>query len=352
MFQINATTKKPENLAAGDYVTVEAREDEKGYYIALTVTKTDPPKGEEHAADSKVEITGEPASKNDSGVNVMQGPKYDAGDEGPPKLKRGKPVARATTHTEDAAPEPVSAPAPATIPPRTEPVDTRAAFIEQAKAAATGFLGSLPNFVCAQHTTRFVSENHGKDWRAVDLLSVDVVYDGGREKYEHLAINGKPSNKPAEESGAWSTGEFGTVLEDLFSPSTAARFRYSTSDRIAGFEASVYKFDVERPHSHWRVVYRSQYIFPAYRGTIWLDKKTARVLRLEMQATDIPKDFLADTTESAVDYEMVSLGAQKFLLPVHAEVLTCQRGTTVCDKNVIEFRNYHKFTGESNIIFK
>ena len=70
-----------------------------------------------------------------------------------------------------------------------------------------------------------------------------------------------------------------------------------------------------------------------------------------MQAVDLPKEFPADTAESAVDYELVSLGTDKFLLPVHSEVLTCLRGTSTCDKNVIEFRNYHKFSGESKILF-
>ena len=134
-------------------------------------------------------------------------------------------------------------------------------------------------------------------------------------------------------------------------PATNAKFRYSSSDRIAGFDTFSSKYSVERPNSHWKINYRSQWILPAYRGTVWLDKKTARVIRIEMQATDMPKEFLADTAESAVDYEMVSLGTRVFLLPVHAEVLTCERGTSVCDKNVIEFRNYHKFSGDSKIVF-
>lgn len=353
IFQVNETTKKPDKLSVGDWVAVEAREDANGYFIAVNVTKTEAPAGagaSESGAGAKSQSAGEPAAAPESGVNVLKGPKYDEGDEGAPKLKRGKPAPRAKGSTE---PETIAVVEPAAehVAQGSASVDARVQFLEQAKAAATGFLQSLPNFVCAQHTTRFVSENHGREWRAVDLLSVDVVYEGGREKYDHLTINGKPSKKPAEESGAWSTGEFGTVLEDLFSPRTAANFRYARSEKIGGFETAVYKFDVERPHSHWRVVYRSQYIFPAYKGTVWIDQKSARVVRIEMQGTDIPKEFLADTVESAVDYEMVSLGAQKFLLPVHAEVLTCQRGTTDCDKNVIEFRNYHKFTGESNIIF-
>ena len=345
VFQINEKTKKPADLSAGDEVAVEAREDDKGYYIAVSITKTGPAPGSQtktSIGDTSVEAAAaDPEPKPESGVNVLKGPKYDVDDEGAPKLKRGKPLARAKSTSEEVTAPPVADPA----------ADPRMVFIEEAKSASTGFLGSLPNFVCAQQTTRYVSEAKGKDWQAVDVLAVDVVYEAGREKYEHLTINGKPSKKPAEESGAWSTGEFGTVLADLFSPSTAAKFRYSRTEKIAGFEASVYKFDVQRPNSHWKIYFRSQWIMPAYRGSLWLDKKTARVLRIEMQATDVPKEFLADTTESAVDYELVSLGTQKFLLPVHAEVLTCMRGTSTCDKNVIDFRNYHKFSGESTIQF-
>jgi hypothetical protein len=44
--------------------------------------------------------------------------------------------------------------------------------------------------------------------------------------------------------------------------------------------------------------------------------------------------------------------ADKFLLPVHAEALSCWRNSNECQRNVIEFRNYHKFEGESVIKFE
>ncbi len=46
------------------------------------------------------------------------------------------------------------------------------------------------------------------------------------------------------------------------------------------------------------------------------------------------------------------LGPSKFLLPVHADNLACQRGRTICTKNTTDFRDYHKYSGESTIIFK
>jgi hypothetical protein len=70
-----------------------------------------------------------------------------------------------------------------------------------------------------------------------------------------------------------------------------------------------------------------------------------------MQADNIPTDFPLDTVEWAVDYDKVLLGGNSYFLPVHAENLGCQRGSSVCMKNTVDFRNYHKFTGESTINF-
>ena len=55
---------------------------------------------------------------------------------------------------------------------------------------------------------------------------------------------------------------------------------------------------------------------------------------------------------SAVDYDYVLIGEGKYLLPVHSEALSCGRGTSQCSRNVIEFRNYRKFTADTVITFE
>ncbi|MBV8817986.1 MAG: hypothetical protein JO022_06490, partial [Acidobacteriaceae bacterium] len=287
------------------------------------------------------------------------------GDDGPPKLKRGVPAAKkkpaAPVEEADATPprstaepsRPAEAAREQSAEPAPAPVVTnpRQAFIEKARDQAEGFLTGLPNYVCQEYTTRYQSE--GKSgWHALDVVSLELVYIDGKEDYRNIEINGKKWTKPVEESGAWSTGEFGTVLRDLFSPVTAAQFKYVKDSQASGLPAHLYDFSVDRAHSHWKVTIVSQSIYPSYKGSLWLDKGEARPLRIEMQATNIPPDFPEDSVESAVDYGYVSLGAQKFFLPLKAEVLSCHRGTNVCDRNVIEFRNYHKYAGESTITFK
>jgi hypothetical protein len=57
-----------------------------------------------------------------------------------------------------------------------------------------------------------------------------------------------------------------------------------------------------------------------------------------------------DSVETAVDYSYVRLGETSFLLPVHAESLGCERGTSNCSHNIIDFRNYHEFKSEIKIL--
>jgi hypothetical protein len=66
----------------------------------------------------------------------------------------------------------------------------------------------------------------------------------------------------------------------------------------------------------------------------------------------MPRSFPLDTVESAVDYDYTMIGDRKFLLPSHSEALSCERGTGNCSRNVIEFRNYRKFSADTSITFE
>ncbi len=328
-FQRSAKTKFYKNsqeisaseLEPGDRVSIEARQDQQGYLFAVNVYLDKP------TAKTTVE-TSTPA------------PARDPDDPGPPTLRRGIPPKRQTFTTQEEPPAPIA------------PIRAPDPLIQKARTAAESFSEKLPNYVCKQHMARFASTAHPADWKAVDVVSADVVYEGGQESYRNLAINGKPVKKTMEQlDGAWSTGEFGTMLRDLFSSATAADFRVSRESTIAGLRARVYSFEVEKPRSHWRVQVASQSINPAYKGSVWIDPSNTRVLRIEMQARSLPSQFPMDTVESAVDYQYLRIGTGEFLLPVHAETLSCQRGSNNCSRNTIDFRNYHKYDAQSNITF-
>lgn len=375
----------------GDQVSVEASEELDASMTAVNVYWE---KSASASADKKdqnkdgVVDTWKDAPKDAPRDAKTQSAAPDPADPGPPELKRGRPKDVADdrplipipSQPESAQPTPspksAAQPAPretasnvplpsVDLPPAESPTRERPEdqlptrpqqqdrLIQRAAEAALEFTETLPDYVCEEMMARAESQSRPANWRPLDVVTMEVVYDKGKENYRKVAINGKATTKPLSEiGGAYSTGEFGTMLIDLFSPASAAEFNARGESRIAGVTAKTYGFTVKRENSHWDLHFGPQTFSPAYSGTVWIDPSTGRVLRIEMQAQDLPKDFPADHVESATDYQNVRLGGtHEFLLPVHSETLSCQRGSDFCSRNTIDFRNYHKYTGESTVEF-
>jgi hypothetical protein len=167
-----------------------------------------------------------------------------------------------------------------------------------------------------------------------------------------VKVGGKKVESLEKTHGAWSTGEFGSIMISLFAPATRTEFHFNRTARIANINASVYSYRVAKEYSSWTVDAETKTYRPGYEGSVWIDPSSFKVLRIEMAAVDLPSDFPLAKVESATDYDYILLGGtQRYLLPVHAEMLSCQRNSTICSRNVIEFRNYHKYTSESTVTF-
>ncbi len=226
-------------------------------------------------------------------------------------------------------------------------------LLDKTKEWAATFTQGLPNFVCQQFTTRYTEVSRSEGWQAQDVITAKVLYEDGREGYKDITVGGKKTSKTMLElGGSTSTGEFASMLASIFDPVRNTDFKFYRSTTVGNSDAAIYDFKVTLPRSDWTITIGSQTLRPAYSGSIWVDKTSAQVRRIELQADNVPKDFPLDEIQSAIDYESVSLGTPKFLLPVRAENLSCQRGSSFCTKNTIEFRDYHKYSGESTVTFK
>jgi len=370
----------------GDQVSVEAQEEPGGYLTAVNVywekaASGTAPKSTDEAApvDTWKDVPRMSADKPAGTEQRVEAPpvadapiKPAADDPGPPRLRRG---GAADPSREKAAPVPDMPPVAYSTPVRIaapneervnviresddDPSPYRTApgkddpLIRRAADTALEFTDTLPSYVCTENIARYYSDTKPANFRPIDLVSTEVVYENGREDYRNVQINGKPSKKKLEETGgAWSTGEFGTVLINLFNPATAANFHFRRDSRAGNVMAKMYDFEVSKENSHWDIHAGAQSYMPAYTGSIWIDPKSSRVLRIEMEAQHMPGEFPLDHVESATDYANVRLGDLKeHLLPVHSEILSGERGSKQCSRNVIDFRNYHKYSGESTITF-
>jgi len=227
-------------------------------------------------------------------------------------------------------------------------------IIDKTREVAFEFAETLPDYIVKQYTTRYQSESasRGKtSWQALDIVTADVVAENGKESYKNLTINGKPS-KDVEKNGSWSEGEFLSTMQAILSPSSDALFTNKRATTIVNRSAWRYDYTIEQPRSSWQVIAGGSRFRPAYGGAVWIDKETSRILRIEMSARNLPREFPLDQIESTVDYDFVLIGKNKYLLPIHSEALSCERGTTECSRNVIDFRNYKKYGADTNITFE
>lgn len=379
-FKIEKATKlPPAALEPGDHVRVQATQDQEAYLTAKEISidkdvTKDAAKAAKPSESSPTSASSTEGSQPTTQAKITVPPVYqpakpDPEDEGPPKLRYGKPnpapakplppePAESTSNTvvTSASTEPNAISTEVKEvgkEPAAPALSPNAALIERAREWALTFTSALPNYVCQQFTTRYLKTPGQRDWQAKDVVSANVVFENGKEDYRNIAINGKAQSKKMEDlPGSWSTGEFGTTLRSLFSPGRRALFRFVKQSQIIGMTASVYDYSVKREYSDWRIQLGGQALIPAYSGRVWIDQKTARVIRIEMQADDIPVDFPLDKVESSNEYGLIRLAtADQYMLPSHAETLSCERGTTFCSRNAIEFRNYHKYSGEANITF-
>jgi hypothetical protein len=358
-------------------VHIAAAEDDEAFLTATTVElKKDAPREEPEApANATGGVAGRPGSNGTPAEDEeMARPTILKAPDAPgrPVLRHGKPTVSDPTSDDVASDstgtKPPSKPTAASAKPAkgdgvdftldndsaaTKHTNKNDDLLDKTREWAMTFTNGLPNFLCRQSTTRYIEQSRSEGFQPVDLVTAKVLYEEGREKYSEITVGGKRTNKSMMEiGGSTSTGEFASVLSGLFEDRARAEFKFLQSTTVGREPAAIYDFKVPLRNSNWTIVVGGQTLRPAYSGSVWIDKASAQVRRIEMQADNIPKDFPDDTIASAVDYEEVPLGTSKFLLPVHAENLSCQRGSSICTKNAIDFRDYHKYTGESTIEYK
>jgi len=229
----------------------------------------------------------------------------------------------------------------------------RLPLIEQARQHAFEFADELPNFIVTQVVTRYHEAPGDRDWRLEDKLEIELTYrvDKG-EEFKLLRVDGRPAKQSYQEiGGSTSTGEFGSMLGALFMPQSKAEFKEIKRENFHGRPTVVYDFKVRRTNSTSSISDKTsgRTVVAGYSGSVWIDAESKRVLRIESANEDIPAGFPVTLSENAVEYDWVAIGDEKFLLPVHAEVLLGWDSRKIYTKNVIEFKDYRKFEGRIKI---
>ena len=252
--------------------------------------------------------------------------------------------------------KPVAA-APKWQPPPAPNAMEQAAIIEEVREYALNYSKSLPNFLSTQVVRRYQANAPGSrymrssepSWVQVDLLTIRLSYYDQKEEYKLILHNNSPTKEDFKSlGGATSTGEFGSLLRDIFEPRTHARFGWDGWARLRDQVVMAFDYSVEQANSQWGIEYeRKDHIVPAYSGRILIDKESHVVLRITLNADNIPATFPVKMATTILDYDYTDISGHQFLLPLKSETQMSADG--VLSRNDTEFRLYRKYSAESDV---
>jgi hypothetical protein len=236
-------------------------------------------------------------------------------------------------------------------------------LLDQTRAATLAAAEAMPDFLVKQLIRRSVAYGTTSNWMPQDNLTIAVGYRANAgEQYKVLAVNGMPLSQEARESrdysrdvapGATSSGvEYISAVADVFMPESKTEFKVADTDQIQGRRTLVFEYQIEKSFSKLNLKADEASANVGSRGRVWIDRETNRVLRFEQIATEIPGDFPITAASSVIDYDWVTIGENKYLLPTHSEILltTVGRNRTIQSRNEIRFRSYQKFGAELKVI--
>ncbi len=250
-------------------------------------------------------------------------------------------------------------PAASKLPPEAEATE----LLDQTRAITLAAADAMPDFIVKQLIRRTIAYGTTNNWIPQDTLSIAVGYRANAgEEYKVLTINGLPLGQDVQESkdyskyvgGASSSGvEYISALADLFKPDSHTTFKPVDTDLLQTHRTVVYEYEVKLPYSKLTLTSdKTRTADVGSRGRLWIDRETNRVLRFEQIATEIPPDFPITAASSLIDYDWVTIGERKYVLPTHSEILitSVNKSQSLQSRNEIRFRGYQKFGAELKVI--
>lgn len=250
-----------------------------------------------------------------------------------------------------AAPPP---PPPAAKAPPKPPPDSveQAETIAAMRDYALNYTAKLPNFLCAQVTRRHLDPKDPRYRSAGDLIQEQISFYDHKENYKVQMMNGQAVHNISHDQigGVRSSGEWGSMLHNIFSPEDEAQFDWDHWGTLRGRSMYVFAYRIEKNHGYgmYDDETKKQYT-SAYTGLVYADHETKEIERITLKTVEIPSDFPVKEVALTLDYKPTDISGHVYTLPFHYELdSTHIRGNS---KNEADFKLYQVYGADTTISF-
>jgi len=234
--------------------------------------------------------------------------------------------------------------------------DDHAAELAAIKDYALNYSERLPNFAAVQVVRRQVkplqSGRFSTGARAqTDTAEEQIGYVDHQELHKTLTVNGqKVKDGNTDQTGMFSRGEFGALLDTLFRRETRTEFQWDRMASIGGRKMIVFSFKVPQLPNGYAIMEGNRTLIVPYKGSLFADAETKAVMRIQITCTDIPSISAYRGVDLTVDYKKMQVAGQEFLLPSHFTMNLRRLDAEVTMDST--YRDYKRFAADATIIFE
>jgi hypothetical protein len=233
-----------------------------------------------------------------------------------------------------------------------QPLDADIVRLARIKVVASENLRRLPNYTCLQTIERSRRRGPKRRFQLQDMVRLEVALVDGKELFSWPGA-GKFDERRISDmvgGGTIGNGNFALHARSVFL-SSSARFEYLGEFDEGGRRIIRYKYRVSRMLSGYRVRMGPIEETVGYSGSFDVDVKTLDLLRLEVNAEEIPPSLQLESARDVMRYTRVVIGGSEFLLPISSE-LTMVTINGEESRNRVQFHSCRQYSGESVLSFE
>ena len=228
---------------------------------------------------------------------------------------------------------------------------TESDLLVRAASANQDLYSTLQSFVCNEQIERYGGRASAGAGRHLDTVTAKLSMENGSEHYSDLRRKNHPLAGMSSLEGAWSEGEFGTLLKQTEQLLRTQQARFKAWDKVDDAPAAIYTFKVSAAESPWNLnVAGQQYVIP-FRTEVWISRESGEILQIVRSSTEMPASLRIRQIRWGVTLSRTNLNGKMWLLPSGGEYAVLYGSTDRLEWNAMTFSDYHRYGSEVALRF-
>jgi hypothetical protein len=225
-------------------------------------------------------------------------------------------------------------------------------ILQLARAANDDVYSSLQSFVCNEEINRFKGSLNGQTIHPLDTVTAKLSFERGVEQYTNILQNNHSRPGMSSLPGAWSEGEFGTLLLQTQQLLASQRVDFDSLTAIQGEQAALFHFDVSAEESPWDLEVSNKHYRLPFHTSVWISVSTGEILRIERNTIAIASDTHISEIQWGITLEHFSFNGKTWLLPATGTYTVLYNESHHREWNQISFTGYQRYSSEASLRFE